>query len=683
MKIRERLATFLMALFVAFSFLPSTKVLADTVLDISIISDTKVTSAQAKSWAKSKGATETFISLADLYFEYAEECGEVNPGIAYVQAAKETGYGKFGGVLDESYHNPCGMKTSSGGGDYDPNAHQRFNSWDEGVQAHLDHLALYAGADGYPKSDTYDPRHFVTIKGKAPTVNSLGGKWAPSTTYGQEINTLYRDLLKSAGVSIGSEEIPSEDDSNGNSGSNTEDGSNSNGSGNGSGPSNPGNGNVTVEPPKDTVAPEAPPVNTPVAIKPDSSTNISSSIGWKLEGGKWYYYRSDGSKATGWIKPGADWYYLYSNGVMATGWTKLGSTWYYLESSGAMKMGWLKDGDKWYYLDGNGAMVTGFNSINGKTYFLDSSGAMRTSWFQISGQWYYFNSDGAMLTGWIKPDGNWYYLFSNGIMAKGWLAVKGELYYLQESGAMSTGWIYDKGNYYYFNPGSGNMARNTVVDGWEIREDGTRGDRVGGGSSKLIVIDPGHNFGGDDGAYGYHNGVTYSERDLNMQVALKLKTKLEAYGYQVVMTRNESDREYLSVSESLAKRVNLANSLNADFFVSLHHNSASSSSAYGVETYYSDRAQDSSFGGSYSSSKVSTSKNMASKINNAIVNKTGQYNRGAKEASLYVCRNTTMPSVLIELGFVSNPDEAAKCASWSQQDAAASAIAEAIANSIY
>ena len=330
-----------MALFVAFSFLPSTKVLADTVLDISIISDTKVTSAQAKSWAKSKGATETFISLADLYFEYAEECGEVNPGIAYVQAAKETGYGKFGGVLDESYHNPCGMKTSSGGGDQDPNAHQRFNSWDEGVQAHLDHLALYAGADGYPKSDTYDPRHFVTIKGKAPTVNSLGGKWAQSTTYGQEINTLYRDLLKSAGVSIGSEEIPSEDDSNGNSGSNTEDGSNSNGSGNGSGPSNPGNGNVTVEPPKDTVAPEAPPVNTPVAIKPDSSTNISSSIGWKLEGGKWYYYRSDGSKATGWIKPGADWYYLYSNGVMATGWTKLGSTWYYLESSGAMKMGWL------------------------------------------------------------------------------------------------------------------------------------------------------------------------------------------------------------------------------------------------------------------------------------------------------------------------------------------------------
>ncbi|SJU02468.1 Uncharacterised protein [Clostridioides difficile] len=68
--------------------------------------------------------------------------------------------------MDESYNNPCGMKTSQGGSDTDPNAHQRFNSWDEGVQAHLDHLALYAGAKGYPKEGTYDPRHFVSDKAR-------------------------------------------------------------------------------------------------------------------------------------------------------------------------------------------------------------------------------------------------------------------------------------------------------------------------------------------------------------------------------------------------------------------------------------------------------------------------------------------------------------------------------------
>ena len=65
----------------------------------------------------------------------------------------------------------------------------------------MDHLALYAGAKGYPKDDTYDPRHFVTIKGKATTVNSLGGtKWAPSATYGEEINALYKNLMDFAGV---------------------------------------------------------------------------------------------------------------------------------------------------------------------------------------------------------------------------------------------------------------------------------------------------------------------------------------------------------------------------------------------------------------------------------------------------------------------------------------------------
>ncbi|MGN0144886.1 MAG: N-acetylmuramoyl-L-alanine amidase [Clostridium sp.] len=667
MKIRERLASFLLVVLVAFSFVPSIKVNAAVISDINIISDTKVTVEQAKKWAKSKGATETFINLAELYFKYAKTCGNVNPGVAYVQAAKETGYGKFGGVLDESYHNPCGLKTSSGGGDKDPNAHQRFNSWDEGVQAHLDHLALYAGAAGYPKSNTYDPRHFVTIKGNAPTVNSLGGKWAPSSTYGEEINTLYRNLLDSAGVTIGSEEIK---DGNG---SDT------------STPSNPNNsGNVVVTPPEDTVAPQAPPVNNPIEIKVDKTTNISSSIGWKSEGGYWYYYRSNGSKATGWIKPDENWYYMYSNGAMATGWLQLGSTWYYLNpvsdgTAGAMKYGWQKIDGKWYYFQGDGSMVKGFNSINGKTYFLDASGAMRINWFKISDQWYYFDNSGAMVTGWIKPDGNWYYLFSNGIMATGMTAINGKWYHLQSSGVMSTGWVQNNGDYYYFDPVSGAMVSNTVIDGWEIGPDGKRGNKVSGGNSKLIVVDAGHNFGGDDGAYATHNGIQYSERDLNMQIALKLKSKLEAYGYQVVMTREESDRETASVSESLSKRVNLANNLNADLFVSLHHNSAGSSSANGVETYYSDRAQDSSFGGAYDSKKISTSKNLASKINNAIVSKTGQYNRGAKEASLYVCRNTKMPSVLIELGFISNPNEAVKCASSSNQDLAATAIAEAIA----
>ena len=405
MNTRKRIAAFFLAFAMVLTFLPTIKVQADTLSDINIISNTKVTVGQAKAWAKSKGATDTFISLADLYWKYAAKCGNVNPGIAYVQAAKETGYGKFGGVLDESYHNPCGLKKSSGGGDYDPDAHQRFNSWDEGVQAHLDHLALYAGADGYPKSNTYDPRHFVTIKGKAATVDSLGGKWAPSITYGEDVNKLYNDLLVSAGIVDNSKNDEDEKQPTNNNGSSNNSGSNSNSSNNtnsGSNSNSSNNSEAVVVKPEDTPAPAGPTVAEPIKVPTGSEKNISSTIGWKYENSNWYYYKSDGSKATGWINPNNYWYYMYSNGQMAKDWSNIGGKWYYMNpTNGDMKTGWFKSpySGKWYYFQGDGSMVTGFNLINGCTYFFDNSGAMQTGWVQVSGKWYYFNTSGAMLTG--------------------------------------------------------------------------------------------------------------------------------------------------------------------------------------------------------------------------------------------------------------------------------------------
>ena len=151
-----------------------------------IITKPSGTLAQAKEWAKNKGATSLFISLADIFWKLAPAAG-VDPVVAYCQSAKETGYGKFGGVLNETFKNPCGLKTKSGGSNSDPNAHQRFASWEEGIQAQIDHLALYAGAPGYPKTNTPDPRHFDFIKGTAPTVEQLGGKWAPAGSYGTDI----------------------------------------------------------------------------------------------------------------------------------------------------------------------------------------------------------------------------------------------------------------------------------------------------------------------------------------------------------------------------------------------------------------------------------------------------------------------------------------------------------------
>ena len=185
--------------------------------NVNIISTVDTSLERVEAWARSKNATETFVGLAKLYKKYAELRGGVNWVVAYVQAAKETGYGKFGGVLDESYHNPCGLKNPEAGDDYDAGAHKKFDNWEQGVLAHLDHLALYAAADGFPKTsylknwkdeplaenETYDPRHvgwFGTtggILGKAKDVLGLTGSWASDPNYGIELFRLYCDATNS------------------------------------------------------------------------------------------------------------------------------------------------------------------------------------------------------------------------------------------------------------------------------------------------------------------------------------------------------------------------------------------------------------------------------------------------------------------------------------------------------
>lgn len=153
---------------------------------------------QMKAWAKKRGATETFIELAEIYYRLGVKKG-INPEGAYAQAAKETGFGRFDGVISEEFHNPCGLKITEGGSNIDPKAHQVFKSWQEGVDAHLDHLALYAGTPGYPKEKTYDPRHFSYLYGKAETFEDLGEQWAPSSDYGTSlIEDFLLDLLKTS-----------------------------------------------------------------------------------------------------------------------------------------------------------------------------------------------------------------------------------------------------------------------------------------------------------------------------------------------------------------------------------------------------------------------------------------------------------------------------------------------------
>jgi hypothetical protein len=79
-----------------------------------------------------------------------------------------------------------------------------------------------------------------------------------------------------------------------------------------------------------------------------------------------------------------------------TGWQKQDNKWYYFDATGVKKTGWLLDGDKWYHLGGSGAMTTGWLSDGGNWYYLEGSGIMKTGWLQDGGKWYYLQGNGVM-----------------------------------------------------------------------------------------------------------------------------------------------------------------------------------------------------------------------------------------------------------------------------------------------
>lgn len=152
-----------------------------------------VTLGQMKAWAKKKGADPLFICLAEVFYQVALG-RKLDPALLYAQSAKETNYMKFTGVLDMTYCNPSGLKTKEGGACTDPRAHERFRNWEKGIKAQADHLNLYAGAPAYPMVDSPDPRHFPWILGTAKTVETLGGRWAPSPSYGEDIVRLMKEI---------------------------------------------------------------------------------------------------------------------------------------------------------------------------------------------------------------------------------------------------------------------------------------------------------------------------------------------------------------------------------------------------------------------------------------------------------------------------------------------------------
>ena len=175
-----------------------------------ILGNPTATLEQCKKWISGvKTANKLAVELTPVLWDAAMANG-INPVVLIAQAMVETGYFNFKGVLNASFHNTCGLKTTKGGGDYVANAHMKFKTWEEGIKAHSDHLALYAGSPKFPKYSpntkgcenkncksnglTLDPRHFSYLHGKSKTVEGLSGTWATNKNYAKTIMTLVNGI---------------------------------------------------------------------------------------------------------------------------------------------------------------------------------------------------------------------------------------------------------------------------------------------------------------------------------------------------------------------------------------------------------------------------------------------------------------------------------------------------------
>jgi N-acetylmuramoyl-L-alanine amidase len=169
---------------------------------------------------------------------------------------------------------------------------------------------------------------------------------------------------------------------------------------------------------------------------------------------------------------------------------------------------------------------------------------------------------------------------------------------------------------------------------------------------QLVVIDPGH--GGFD--LGGIPGQRVPEKVMALDVAQRVAKRLQAAGDRVIMTRNSD------VFVPLGGRVAVGNSHPGAIFVCIHFNSASRAGANGIETYYyrSDSAR------------------LASNIHKQVVAGTLTENRGIRRRGFYVLRRTTIPSVLVECGFLTNPSEARLVLQSSYREH----LAEGIANGV-
>ena len=185
-----------------------------------------------------------------------------------------------------------------------------------------------------------------------------------------------------------------------------------------------------------------------------------------------------------------------------------------------------------------------------------------------------------------------------------------------------------------------------------------------------VIIDAGHGLP-DGGAVGV-SGII--EQEINLKIAGKVREVLEAKGITVIMTRETENGLYTDKSrtiremkiEDMRKRLSVMKKSDADLFVSIHMNSFKNGSASGLRVFYSQKFEE--------------IKPLAENIQLRMADVTGAKTSAVKTADkkLFLLKNPPLPAILVECGFLSNPEEEAKLDSDAYQSRIAWAISDAI-----
>ena len=469
------------------------------------------------------------------------------------------------------------------------------------------------------------------------------------------------------------------------------------------------------------------------AQKPAATTTNTAKQGWVQSGASWYYLDANGSVVrNAWIGN----YWLGTDGRMATSsWVDNGR--YYVGSNGLWvqgakkqeekKQGWVKSGSDWYYFDQNGTLVR--NKWAGN-YWLGTDGRMATSSWVDNGR-YYVGSTGLWdknakkqeekKQGWVKSGSDWYY-YENGTLVRNkwagnyWLGADGRMatsswvdngrYYVGSTGLWDKnakkqevskpaekkqGWVKSGSDWYYYDD-NGTLARNKWAGNYWLGTDGKMATNswvdngryyVGSNGAwvkdasrdkntkRSIFLDPGHG-GSDTGAIS--QGVR--EKDLTLSVYNKVSSKLASLGFTVLTSRT-TDKDV-----DLVDRAEEANNAGADMLLSIHFNSGGRGVARGIETYYyqsqADIPSKINQANHNNPERLEKSKKLALKVQQNLLYQTGASDRGVKRASFAVLRETSIPSILVELGFLDNPEELSKIRTSEYQDRLANGIVDGI-----